>query len=139
MPKIDVTSRFWKKVNKTENCWLWTASQNGWGYERFYVSSKVFKLAHRYSYEILMGPIKNGLDLDHLCRVRSCVNPAHLEPVTRKVNARRGSWGMKTHCPSGHPYSGTNLDVYRGGRRCKTCQLTHSKLQREKKGSVSCQ
>ena len=81
-------------------------------------------LAHRVAYELQVGPIPVGLQLDHLCRVRSCVNPAHLEPVTSAENTRRGLRAMKTHCPQGHPYAGENLLIRpTGQRRCRTCHL----------------
>lgn len=74
------------------------------------------------AYELLVGPVPDGMELDHLCRNPPCVNPAHLEPVTHKVNMERGAWATKTHCPQGHPYDETN--TYRtkaGGRACRAC------------------
>lgn len=96
--------RFWSKVDKDGPlpahrpelgpCWLWTGGQNahpsgnyGRAWDR---AKKVYVYAHRVAYEALAGPIPDGLDLDHLCRVRLCVNPLHLEPVTRQVNLLRG-------------------------------------------------
>lgn len=84
--------RFWQKVEKTSSCWLWRGHVKATGYgqvafERGPVKKKF--LAHRVSYELLVGPVPQGLTLDHLCKVRRCVNPAHLEPVTQKENARR--------------------------------------------------
>lgn len=89
-------------------------------------------LAHRLAYEILVGPIPDGLTIDHLCMVKSCCNPEHLEPVSLAENlkrARRAGKGAgainvaKTHCPKGHPYSGENLYRRADGRReCRTCQ-----------------
>jgi HNH endonuclease len=94
--------------------------------------------AHRYSYTQLVGPIPEGLDLDHLCRNRPCCNPAHLEPVTRSENLKRGNvgvWakehnGKKTHCPSGHEYSGDNLYIHPRGSRC--CRACTNARQRER-------
>ena len=79
--------------------------------------------AHRYSWELVHGDIPSGLTLDHLCRNRGCVNPAHLEPVTKGENNRRNpNWpGNATHCPSGHEYSTENTRLYRGSRYCRTC------------------
>ena len=82
--------RFWGKVNKTENCWLWVASLNKNGYGQFKLNRKMVS-AHRLSYQWLIGQIPADLQLDHLCRVRNCVNPAHLEPVTILTNSLRGS------------------------------------------------
>ncbi len=84
-------------------------------------------LAHRRVYELLRGPIPEGLTLDHLCRERSCVNPDHLEPVTFRENIRRGQSppginSRMTHCKNGHPLSGDNIRIETsGGRRCRTC------------------
>lgn len=88
-----LADRFWEKVEKTETCWNWTASLNGNGYGQFALETwpLVLRGAHRIAYLLVVGPIPEGLDLDHLCRNRRCVNPAHLEPVTRQVNLRRGT------------------------------------------------
>lgn len=83
------------------------------------------KVVHRIAYELLVGPIPDGLQLDHLCRVRNCVNPDHLEPVTGQENMRRGYFGTKTHCPNGHAYDEANTYIFsntRGRhRQCRTC------------------
>jgi hypothetical protein len=119
--------RFWIKVEKTATCWLWTANHSGSGYGRFQIGRKQVQ-AHRLAYEWLIGPISPGLDLDHLCRVRRCVNPAHLEPVTRRVNLLRGETSpaanvLKTHCPVGHEYSPENtIFTGKGHRLCRLCR-----------------
>jgi hypothetical protein len=92
----DPVRRFWRKVNKTETCWLWTAGKAYWGYGWFGVAHRTPVLAHRYSWELANGPVPEGLELDHLCRVTACVNPAHLEPVTHAENVRRGDLGRVT-------------------------------------------
>jgi hypothetical protein len=77
--------------------------------------------AHRYVYERLVGPIPAGMTLDHLCRNRACVNPAHLEPVTGPENTRRAV-ALQTHCLRGHPLSGPNLYCRNGRRHCRECR-----------------
>ena len=105
-------------------CWLWLGAISRGGYGVFFV--KKWILAHRAAYELLHGLIPAGMQIDHLCRVRSCVNPQHLEAVTAAVNTRRGSNAErdKTHCPKGHPYSGENLYVSpkSRGRDCLICK-----------------
>jgi hypothetical protein len=85
--------RFWEKVNKTETCWLWTAAKTWDGYGRFKLN-KTHVLSHRFAYELLKEKIPNGLQLDHLCKVRDCLNPDHLEPVTSQENTKRGNSGI---------------------------------------------
>jgi hypothetical protein len=82
--------RFWAKVNKTGDCWLWTAGLDKDGYGRFRVSPTRLAKAHRFAYEVSVGPIPDGLEIDHLCFVRSCVRPQHLEAVTHDENLARG-------------------------------------------------
>jgi len=115
-----VEERFWEKVRKSDGCWEWIAYTNPDGYGHFRVDGRIVR-AHRWAYEHLVGPIPSGLDLDHRCRVRHCVNPAHLEPVTRKENILRGAGrgaqhARQTTCKNGHP-----LVVAGTRRRCPTC------------------
>lgn len=107
-------------------CWLWTASLNFKGYGVACPGPAGRKaMAHRYAYETLVGPIPDGLQLDHLCRVRNCVNPAHLEPVTASENQRRAK-ALITKCPHGHAYTPENTYITPNGRRnCLTCRRTH--------------
>jgi HNH endonuclease len=83
-----IEERFWAKVDRSGDCWLWTASRLKNGYGCFRIGGKTLG-AHRVAYEIVVGPIPAGTDLDHLCSVKHCVNPAHLEVVTRAVNMKR--------------------------------------------------
>lgn len=127
---IGVEQKFWSFVNKTSTCWLWNGSKTkGYGDFRFR-GLRVY--AHRYAYELLVGPISKGLELDHLCRNPACIRPDHLDPVSHAVNMSRGVQAMKTHCIAGHPYSGENLIVRptsKGGmgRHCRACKRANEK------------
>ena len=123
--------RFWSKCapDPSTGCWIWSAAKSADGYGRF--SFDGGQLAHRFSFLLANGAVPGGRELDHLCRTRHCVNPAHLEAVTKLVNVRRGVSGAVaieraktiTHCPSGHPYSGSNLLLRRNGYRlCRECK-----------------
>lgn len=126
--------RFWSKVDKTDTCWLWTAALVK-GYGRF--TSDVRQMgAHRWSYEALVGPIPEGLTLDHLCRNPRCVNPDHLEPVTQRENVARIP--RKTHCPQGHPFTAENTYVRTMPRedlrpvyQCRTCARLAARAKRQ--------
>lgn len=85
MAKLTLEERFWAKVNKTESCWLWTAScrTDGYGQQQTPDGNKA---AHRFSYELARGPIPDGLNVDHMCHVKTCVNPTHLRACTTKQN-----------------------------------------------------
>lgn len=117
---------FWPKVNKTDSCWLWTAFVHPLGYGKINFNGKTLT-AHRVAYELCKGEIPKGLQLDHLCRVRHCVNPDHLEPVTHKVNCLRGISphainARKTHCIHGHEFTEDNIYKRKTGKNCKICQ-----------------
>ncbi len=135
-PKSTLTAfeiRFWSKVEKTDTCWLWNASIKSNGYGQF--SGQGHPLyAHRVAYELAHGPIGPHLTVDHLCRVRRCVNPSHLEVVTMAENIRRGMSASaqnlrKTHCNRGHPFNGGNLRIDRRGRVCLACVRRRSRAR----------
>jgi HNH endonuclease len=117
-----LADRFWSKVQRTDTCWLWTAARTHGGYGQFGLARGKAVRAHRLAYELTIGPIPDGLELDHLCRVRNCVNPAHLEPVTHAENMRRAvsAWAI-THCPAGHEYTPDNIVRSHPGLVCRTC------------------
>lgn len=126
-----IEDRFWPKVDKNGagGCWLWTAGLDRHGYGRLGVARGLPSVrAHRLAYEMLVSPIPEGMQLDHLCRNRACVNPAHLEPVPQRENIRRGEGpsglnAQKTHCVHGHEFSEDNTRRdKKGNRTCRTCK-----------------
>lgn len=137
LPRLSPTKRFWSRVDQSGPiplyrpdpgpCWIWTGRLFYDGYGQLPAAGKRVR-AHRFSYELLVGPIPAGLVIDHLCRVHACVNPAHLEPVTARENVLRGTsasamHSAKTHCKRGHPLSGDNLLILatRPERVCRVC------------------
>lgn len=111
--------RLWTNVAVANDaCWEWRGRQDRYGYAAFSASGRTFG-GHRVLYELLIGPIPPGLTLDHLCRNTSCVNPAHLEPVTLQENIARC---RTTHCKAGHEFTDENTYLYRRRRHCRTCR-----------------
>lgn len=129
-------ARFWPKVEKTDDCWLWTAALTPAGYGKFGAGGKYGRtlLAHRWAYEQANGPIPSGHQLHHLCDVGRCVNPDHLVAVTpkghRALDGCPGAATMqraKTHCPRGHEYDEQNTRVNAAGARlCRACERARS-------------
>ena len=132
-PRIPVEQKIRQRHRVTaEGCWEWTRGRdkNGYGF----VTGGGSKLAHRVSYEVFVGPIPEGLTLDHLCRNTSCINPDHLEPVTHRENVLRGKVSrlrdFPTHCKNGHPYDEANTYWLRGARQCKACAALRNRRYR---------
>jgi len=132
-------NRFMAKVDVSEKCWLWTAGLKD-GYGAFRVMGKTHR-AHKWYWEFLNGKVPNGLELDHTCNNRACVNPQHLEAVSHAENVRRAPVGKRnwrtlniTHCPKGHEYSEGN--IYRppnsNERHCRICHKERGILWRKK-------
>lgn len=127
----DVLARIKAKVQITESgCWEFIGSRVGLGYGRIGWNGRLW-LAHRVTYTLLVGPIPDGLEIDHLCKNKPCCNPDHLEAVTRSENVKRGSqsdWRAayelaKHHCPAGHPYDALNTYFTpQGHRQCRICK-----------------
>ena len=151
---LPTSVRFWSRVEKTDTCWLWQGHIMESGYAVFdsgfspELGRRKWLRVHRFSYEEAKGPIPEGLTIDHLCRVRHCVNPAHLEAVTNWVNIHRGETLAranlaKTHCLRGHEF--THENTYRhpsgGNRACRIClrinDAAYKARQREKKKAVA--
>lgn len=136
--------RFWSKVQKTDTCWIWTGAALR-GYGQFHLGTAATRrtlYAYRVAYELKVGPIAEGLELDHLCRNRACVNPDHLEPVTHTENMRRAFEAMKT-CRRGHPRTedNTRVVVQADGiqrRRCREC-LRENDRARTRRRTTSAQ
>lgn len=114
-----LTDRFWRQVTEGPgDCWLWTGDRTDDGYGLFSVHPARLG-AHRWAYSLMRAEIPNGLDLDHLCRVTSCVNPWHLEPVTREENIRRAL--LRGTCEKGHSMADAILRK-RAGRIARSCR-----------------
>lgn len=113
-------------VDAETGCWVWHGYRMPAGHGRVRVDGKKV-LVHVWVWGQFVGPVPEGLELDHLCRNPPCCNPEHLEPVTHRVNVLRGeapaaAHARKTHCPRNHPYDEQNTRIYRGSRYCIACQ-----------------
>lgn len=132
----DYIERFWSKVDKSGECWVWTAARTTRGYGQFHsrLGFKQYKstLAHRVAWEMANGPVPTGMQLDHLCRNRPCVRASHLEAVTLQENLSRGMGAVvtrarfqsQTHCKRGHELSAANVYIIptTGSRQCRACR-----------------
>ena len=145
-PRIPAFVRFWNHVllQPESGCWLWIGTRTWNGYGRMSYRNRGFA-AHRFVKIIQTGkPIPDNMEIDHLCRNRWCVNPEHLDIVTKRENMRRSPLVLaslneaKTHCPKGHPYSKTNTRwrMYKNGRQrvCRICDVLRSRAYKARTG-----
>jgi len=145
-------ARIAEKFEVDENgCWLYTGGTNTTGYGRFWYNNATV-YPHRLVYELTVGPIPEGLQIDHTCHTvecrevpcphRRCINPDHLKPATCKANLNRGRNALreKTHCPAGHEYTAENTYTQlTGGRRCRACQRAHVRRQQQRRREATIQ
>lgn len=125
--KDTLQERLESRVVKTEDCWLWQgATAKGYGY--IWANGRL-RQVHQVTYESVYGPVPEGLELDHLCRVPLCCRPDHLEAVTHLVNVQRGAAAKRLLCPKGHAYEGENLRQHGKGQRCRICHNAQEKLR----------
>jgi len=137
------TERFYNNIKvplTADGCWEWEGNKTSQGYGHHFcgVETRKTARAHRLSYECWIGPIEEGLTIDHLCSNKACVNPLHLEAVTRGENSRRAHLKV-THCPRGHEYTKENIRATKrlnGERSCLTCHRNREQARREKKALV---
>lgn len=132
-PLDTIRKRFWDKVKKTDTRWIWTACKDRHGYGEFKING-ITERVHRVVYQWYIGVIPIGLQIDHLCRVRHCVNPAHLEAVTAQENCARGVGqgaiaARTNYCVHGHEYTPENTLLRPNrSRRCKLCTRETNRL-----------
>ena len=141
-----IAAKVWPEPNS--GCWLWSAATDPRGYGRLRVGNtrtgRTMVWAHRVVWELLVGPIGAGLQIDHLCRNPACVNPAHLEPVTPQVNTLRGNSlsairARRTHCPRGHEYDCRYGRVGRSSRGCLRCHAATESARRARNRAAAAQ
>lgn len=135
--------RLWTSATWENNCLVWKNTLTDGGYGRLDMPrslgmEKKYFLAHRLAYNLTRGNLPEDLTLDHLCRNRACINPAHLEPVTHKENTLRGKgfsaqFAKRDACVNGHPFTEENIYKWRGARICKACRRINSLNYRRKK------
>lgn len=132
MTAKNTEEQFWDLVEPTGFCWYWTGPVTDEGYGHFSLSAATSVLVHRTSYELLVGPIPAGLQLDHLCFSRNCVNPDHLEPITASEHSLRSNkWRMQRRsCVNGHARTKGNVLPMGQYYRCRQCVLVRTHRSR---------
>lgn len=141
---IAARERFMDFVEKTTSCWLWNGpkNQNGYGKVSLWKPKRTTIAAHKFLFQKINGELPKGMELDHLCRIRHCVNPDHLEIVTHRENTLRGISmvavnAKKTHCKYGHEFTKKNTKICKSRgtieRNCKTCHAINSKKYRNER------
>lgn len=131
---VPITERFWEKVDAAGDCWEWLAYRNPEGYGIIRIDGRN-DCAHRIAWTLLCGPIPMGLHIDHLCRNRGCVNPDHLESVSKRSNDLRGysplaRQARQTQCKRGHAFTPENtLTRRRGSRECRACTTALQRIR----------
>jgi hypothetical protein len=136
-PIQPIEQRFWKYVEKTAGCWLWRGAINSNGYPAIHSEGRRGRQlrAHRVAYEMLVGPIPEGMQLDHLCEVKHCVNPDHLEPVLAQVNCERHT-GKRITCAVGHPYQHRVSVVHGVTKRARWCPVCQEARRKERRRAL---
>jgi hypothetical protein len=142
-----VVQRFWSHVTKSDGCWLWTGFKDRDGYGKFFVQTaggrSIKAYAHRFAYEMFVGPIPAGYQVDHLCRIRDCIRFDHLEAVTPQENNRRSNSlsacrARQTRCLRGHDFNDANMRINPDGRRdCRVCDREDKRLIRLRKRAAA--
>ena len=138
MPKTrtPLIERIWLKLEVNDDgCWIWTGYLDKEGYGRatsmaWETGKRHFRGVHAWVWEHINGPIPEGLEPDHLCRVKACCNPDHLEVVTHQVNAMRRS-ALILRCPAGHLYDEANTAIWNGHRACRRCRYLYKARRRK--------
>lgn len=128
--------RFFNKIKIEDGHWLWQGALDKDGYGRCKQGART----HRWSYEYFIGKIPEGFHIDHLCKIRNCANPFHLEPVTPRENVYRSHPIHKTHCPKGHEYTQENSWINpkkQGDKRCRACSRLNNAVQYQRRKVIN--